>query len=141
MMRKLVKRKNEGSVTDILSVGICVLAMSIIMSAYLDSLGLVNAKMEVSQLSRKYILRMETTGYLTAADSADLRAELMEMGVADVSLDGSTFHEVDYGNPIILNIKGVIHGRETSLEKGLFGTIFPEKNFEFRDVRMSTAKN
>lgn len=140
-IKYIVRKKSKGSVVDVLTVGICVLAMSIIMTAYLNSLGLVNTKMEVSQLSRKYILRMESVGYLTAADRIGLTSELMELGVSDVDLGGTTFYEVDYGSPVILNIEGVIHGRETNLDKGLFGTIFREKEFVFRDVRMSTAKN
>lgn len=138
---QILKRKRRGSVIDVLSVGICILAMSIIMMAYLNSLYLVNTKAEVSQTARKYILRMETVGCLTAGDRSQLLRELSEIGVKDVDLTGTTVTAVDYGSPIVLSIKGNMQGKEMSADKGLFATVFLDKLFSFQEVRASTAKN
>lgn len=137
----IYNKKSKGSIMDLLSVGITIIAMSIIMMAYLNSIQLVHTKSEVSQLARKYILRMETVGCLTVTDKMKLLQELQDLGITDVDLNGSTMNEVAYGSPIYLYIHGVVHGREMKMGNGLFSIFFSEKGYNFREVRMSTAKN
>lgn len=58
-------RKREGSALDFLSVCICILAMSIVVTAYFYCSDLLLRKGQVSQVARCYILKMETVGCLT----------------------------------------------------------------------------
>ena len=44
------------------------LALTVGMLSYVDSVRLVGEKTQISQLARKYILKMETEGRLTDAD-------------------------------------------------------------------------
>lgn len=117
-------RKQRGNVADIMAAGICILAMTVVMLAYMDSVSLIHQKEEVSQLARKYILRMETVGYLTAQDRTALYQELDSAGVTEVNLGETTLHQVPYGNPITLRISGKLKGE-----------------YAFEEKRVSTAKN
>ena len=114
----------EGSIGDLLSVGLCILAMLSVMMAFMDCASLVHKKTIISQLARTYILRMETVGYLTEADESELVARLSEQGMQDIDLTGTTREVVGYGGEIVLKIKGKIGDGHAVEEK-----------------RMSTAKN
>ena len=133
--------KNNGSIMDTLSVGICILTLSIIMIACFNSLELVNKKFEVNQLARKYILRMETVGYLTSNDKNKLNQELLELGIVSFNFEGTTLNQVGYGNPIILCISGYIHANEIAGANNVFSIFFQDKDYEFYEIKMSTAKN
>lgn len=117
-------KKKKGNVGEIITTGICLLAMTVVMLVYIDNAGLIQQKTEVSQIARKYILRMETVGMLTVADSAALRMELEAAGISHISFDGTTHMQVEYGEPIILQIQG-------NLGNG----------YEFTEKRVSTAKH
>lgn len=117
-------RKREGNVGDLLITCFCVLAMTVVMLAYMDSVELIQKKTEVGQLARKYILRMETVGYLTAEDRTALTQALTDMGVTEIDYAGTTMGEVAYGAPIVLKIQGKLKGE-----------------YVFEEHRVSTAKN
>ncbi|MCM1568641.1 MAG: hypothetical protein NC081_04250 [Roseburia sp.] len=118
------KQKQPGNIGDLLSTGLCILAMTVMMLAYMECTELIHQKSMAGQLARKYILRMETIGYLTEPDESALREELREIGVTDTSLAGTTLQQVGYGAPVTLCIKGKLGGRYT-----------------FEEKRVSTAKN
>lgn len=117
-------KRTQGNVGSIMTTGICLLAMTVVMFSYLDSVQLIQQKTEVSQLARKYILRMETIGYLTSGDRNMLTGELQAIGVTDVSYEGTTENLCGYGEPISLQIKGKLRGQ-----------------YDFAEKRVSTAKN
>ena len=116
--------RERGNIGDLMVSGICLLAMTVVMLAYLDSAGLIHQKTQVSQIARKYILRMETVGMLTEADRTALSSELEAVGVTEMRFDGTTVLQVDYGEPIILQIQGKLGN-----------------GYEFTEKRMSTAKH
>lgn len=117
-------KKEKGNVGDIMITGLCMLAMTVVMLSYMDNVQLIRQKTEVSQLARKYILRMETVGYLTNQDCMKLTAELQEIGVTEINYDGTTVSGVEYGNPITLQIQGKLR-----------------EQYVFTEQRVSTAKN
>ncbi|MBR1930044.1 MAG: hypothetical protein IJ833_01020 [Lachnospiraceae bacterium] len=117
-------RKQRGTVSELLAAGICILAMTVVMMAYMGSVALIQQKSAVSQIARKYILRMETVGYLTREDESKLQQELADVGVTGVDLTGSTVCAATYGAPITLCIKGKL-----------------KEQYEFEERRVSTAKN
>lgn len=117
-------RRQKGSVADILTTGFCILAMTVVMIRYMGCVALVNQKMAVGQLARRYILRMETVGCLPKEDRVALQQELESMGITEVELDGTTFGEAGYGTPITLHITGKMKGE-----------------YPFEEIRTSTAKN
>ena len=117
-------RKLRGNVADIMSAGICILAMTVVMLAYMENVSFIQQKTEVGQLARKYILRMETVGCLTASDQTSLHQELIALGVTEIDLKGTTLSEMPYGAPIALVISGKLKGE-----------------YAFEEKRVSTAKN
>lgn len=136
----MIEEKSSGSIVDVMSAGICILAMSILMMSYLNSMELMNTKAEICQLARRYILRMETVGYLTASEKDSLQQELQILGVQNIDFTGTTMLEVPYGSGITLCIQGTLHGQETVTGEGLFGTVFQRREYDFRELRQSTAK-
>lgn len=143
MIRIRVKagRAEEGSVAQLLTTGLLVLAMTVLMASYLESVQLLSRKEEVNQLARKYILRMETTGYLSAEDRAGLERELAGVGVTELELGGTTLSGAGYGNEITLSIRGRLPGKSAVTKEGVTGTFFEGRAYPFREQRSSTAKN
>ena len=133
--------KRSGNVADVLTVGICVITMTIIMMAYMGSVQMLDRKAQIDQVARKYILRMETVGYLTANDKLQLSQELQQLGAYELDFDGTTSARVDYGTPITLVIQGKINGTTMETGNGLFGSVASQVMYEFEERRMSTAKN
>lgn len=107
-----------------MAAGLCMLAMTVVMLSYMGNVDLVNRKAAVSQIARKYILRMETVGELTEADRVALTLELEAAGVTELSLAGTTMEQVAYGDTIEL----VIHGK--------LG-----EQYEFEEKKVSSAKH
>lgn len=107
-----------------MTAGICILAMTVVMLSYMECVCLIHGKTEANQLARKYILRMETVGYLTAEDKTSLCQELDSMGVTEIDLSGTTLSQTSYGTPIYLQISGKLKGE-----------------YVFEERRVSTAKN
>lgn len=107
-----------------MTTGLCMLAMTVMMLAYIDNAQLIYRKSEINQIARKYILRMETEGRMTDADHISLIHELEALGVAEPDLSGTTMNQVSYGDPIVLLIRGKLEGQ-----------------YEFEEKRVSTAKN
>lgn len=114
---RAVALRQEGSVGDLLSALLCIIAMVAAMTAFMDCVALVNKKMMVGQTARNYVLKMETVGYLTGQEEQCLRRELAEQGVSEVSLEGTTKVPVAYGAEITLEITGKIGGTHYFEEK------------------------
>lgn len=117
-------KKERGTVADLMAAGLCMLAMTVVMISYMGNAGLIRQKEQVSQIARKYILRMETKGELTDSDYTELILELEGVGVTEIRLDGTTRSPVGYGEQIILIITGKL-GEE----------------YEFEEKKVSTAKH
>lgn len=117
-------KRHKGNVADLLITGICILAMTAVMLSYMHSVELIQQKTQVGQLGRKYILRMETVGYLTAEDRTALMQELSDLGVTQADCEGTTLSPVSFGEPIALRIRGKLKGE-----------------YAFEEYRASTAKN
>ncbi len=116
--------KHPGNVGELLTMGMCVLALTVVMLGYMENIRMIQTKAAVGQLARAYLLKMETVGYLEAPDRVQLTAELEAVGLTQIDYEGSTLEPVGYGNPIVLKI----HGR--------LG-----ENYEIQEKRVSTAKN
>lgn len=116
-MKRMRMSGQQGNVGDLMITGICMLAMTVVMLAYLDNVELLHQKDEMGQLARKYILKMETTGYLTAEDMFLLTEELETLGVTEIHYGGTTVNAVPYGDAITLQIQGKLRGEYACTEK------------------------
>lgn len=136
-----MRGKRQGSVMDFMSVCICILAMSIVLTAYFYCSDLLLRKGQVSQVARCYILKMETVGCLTEGDKNKLLAELHSIGVQGIDLSGSTVNPVEYGDSVILHIRGRMRGRVWEERHDLFQSVFTAREVPVEELRMSTAKH
>ncbi len=79
----------------------------------------ISDKWAMRQVARSYLLLMETQGYLSSDDQADLLEDLEALGLYDISLAGTTTSEVGYGNRIYLKIEGTYDDNVLSFASGL----------------------
>ncbi len=117
-------KREKGNVGELITSGICLLAMTVVMLVYIENAGLIQQKTQVSQIARKYILRMETVGMLSNADRAALCGELEAAGAEKLKFDGTTLSQVNYGEEIVLRIQGEL-----------------SNGYAFTEKRVSTAKH
>lgn len=68
----------------------------------------IENKSRVDLIARKYLLKMETEGYLTEEGKQNLLDELRENKMSDISLMGTSFSQVGYGKNIELSITGFL---------------------------------
>lgn len=136
-----MRGKREGSVLDFLPVCLCILAMSIVVTAYFYCSDLLLRKGQISQVARCYILKMETVGCLTEGDKNQMLAELQTIGLRGIDLTGSTVNPVEYGDSVILRIRGNLQGRIRGGEHDLFHSVFTVREVPVEETRMSTAKH
>ncbi len=116
-------KSESGSVGDVMPMCIFVIAIAFVMICFSDCVRIIGIKTSVSQISREYILKMETYGYLTPEDAAGMRNALISAGLTDISLGRTDTSEVGYGNELILDISG-----------------HTEEGYEISEFRTSTAK-
>lgn len=131
----------EGSLLDFLSVGICILAMSVVLTAYLYCSDLLLRKGQISQVARCYILKMETVGCLTEGEKSNMLAELDAIGLQGIDLSGTTMSPVEYGDSVILRIRGRLQSRMWREDHDLLQSVFTVREVPVEEVRMSTAKH
>ena len=118
------RKKEAGNIGELLTMGLCVLALTVVMCGYLENMQMIGKKAAIGQLARGYLLRMETVGHLEGADRVRLTTELESLGLTRIDYEGSTLEPAGYGNRIILQIHGKLGEQYDILEK-----------------RVSTAKN
>lgn len=115
-----IKRKKKASIVEnmlVMMINMVVLCafLVIIFGAFSG----ISDKWGMRQTAREYMLIMETEGYLTPADRANLISELESYGLYNISLSGTTTSEVDYGTRIYLKISGTYNENVLSFAGGL----------------------
>jgi hypothetical protein len=141
LMGALAGRKRKGNVIDWMGSLLLVLAITLLVLAYMNFMAVFNIKEDVKQLSREYMLRVETVGYLTPQDEAALTADLQALGVTGISLSGTTRGTpAGYGNRVSLVISCSIPGDVLNMHGDLFRAAFESKSWPVKVTRLSTAK-
>lgn len=90
---------------DLLSSCLCLLFAVATIGLYLCFGKTIEMKLDADRIAKSYLYRMESAGYLTASDKADMIAAFNEAGFTVNSTRNSTTSLVEYGNPVTLNIK------------------------------------
>lgn len=109
MMRKLLKKinkKDDGSFLSISPVVLTVIFVGMLLIGFTSWMSNIDRKTQLDSIARKYILAMETTGYLTADQESALEIELNDGGLKNVIFSGTTKAQQEYGQEIILSISG-----------------------------------
>lgn len=137
----ILGRKRKGNVIDWLGSLIFILAIILLIFAYLNFSKVFDIKEDVKQVSREYMLRMETVGYLTPEDTVSLTNRLQALGVTNIDLTGSTTGApAGYGNRIVLVITCTIPGDNLEIGGDIFSAAFQDTSYPMKVVRESTAK-
>ena len=125
-------KKRKGSVVDILPSMIMVIAAVILITVFFG----------LYQISRKYMLTMETMGYLDAASRTSLMQDLSDLQVTDIDLTGSTMTDAGYGNAVYLQITCKLPIEQLNMDgNDMLRFFFEDGTIPIRVRRMSTAKN
>lgn len=103
---KFFSRKDQGNVMHLIPAICCCVVVALMIVVFSSWMANIDKKNNIDLVARKYILRMETKGYLDNADQSSLQTELNGEGCSGVDLAGSTIAKVDYGDEIVLNITG-----------------------------------
>lgn len=106
-MWKVLLKKRKGSKTiDFISIVMALIVMVIISVIMTSWMANIDDKDQIDLIARKYLLKMETEGYLTGQEEQNLLSELAENKMSSVSLNGTSRTEVGYGNVVNLHITG-----------------------------------
>lgn len=141
-LNKTYRLKEAGFsnlVTGIFTMVICIMAMALICLYNISSTGILNSKSDVNMIMRKYIIRMESNGYLTADDESELMEELKDVGMTNIDISGTTLSEVEYGETVYLYVKGDISKRVISLGDIKNG-VWQEKDIHIEESLSSTSQ-
>lgn len=126
-------------VTGIFTMGICIMAMALCGLYIISTTGILNSKSDVNMIMRKYIIRMESEGYLTADDESELMEELKDVGMTNIDISGTTLSEVEYGETVYLYVKGDISKRVISLSDIKNG-VWQDKDIHIEESLSSTSQ-
>lgn len=156
MFKLLVKKqKGEG---DLVASLFAILALTMVVYFFIGAIGDVTTRTEMDQVARKYILRMESTGELTADDKKALYTDLYNIraikdavdnmgGKIEISWGSSAGTGVKggYGSTITLNIKctaSVLRytNIDTNGNNAGFMGLFGKTTLDYNVSKQSTAK-
>lgn len=141
-LNKTCRLKEAGFsnlVTGIFTMGICIMAMALCGLYIISTTGILNSKSDVNMIMRKYIIRMESEGYLTADDESELMEELKSVGMTNIDISGTTLSEVEYGETVYLYVKGDISKRVISLGDIKNG-VWQDKDIHIEESLSSTSQ-
>ena len=138
-MRKLKKLDGDilGSAFTTL---ISILAFFIIIMVFINYLNDSNVPYKVKMLSREYILRIESKGYLDTTSESELRDELEELGIYDINFGSTTKTKGSYGSEVILEIYGKDNLKEYSILSS-FDLNESTKVLDIHEKQTSTGKH
>lgn len=142
-VKSLVTReKEEGStvISKFLVVIITIVVVAMLAVQYISYVKVLDIKDEISITMRKYIIRMETMGYLTDDNKESMLQELNAIGVSNVDFSGTTISEVPYGDTIDLHITGKL-GVKTYNFLAVFNGEWINEIIDIDEKRSSTSQN
>lgn len=135
-------KKREGNVVDILPSMIMVITAVILITLFMDLYQVLSLNEDVKQISRKYMLTMETMGYLDPTNRTSLIQDLSDLQVTDIDLAGSTMTDAGYGNAVYLQISCTLPVEQLNMAGAdMLRYIFEDGAIPISVRRMSTAKN
>lgn len=140
MRIKVLNNKKMGDiVTSFTMPLLSMVFISILLFIFLNATKQDKIADDLDRLGRKYMLHMETDGYLTAGNKNELISSLESIGVKNISLAGTTMQSVEYGSEINLMISCHVETENITME----GFKIKKKidTVRYSDTWSSTAKN
>ena len=133
-------KKDQGNLINLFAPVLTIMALAVILVFFSGWMANISARDNVYQLSRRYILQMETEGCLNSTLESRLRSDLADAGMRNISLAGSTTSEVDYGNVIVLKITGDLEVNSYTTT-GFLRLVRADSTLPLNIELASTAKN
>lgn len=113
-----MRKKDKGLIDQALGIIITVIFIVILVLGFMYYSSWIKTKNDIDATCRKYMLRMETDGYLTTQNKNDMTDELEDLGVININFNGTTLTEVPYGTKITLQVSGIARLTGISLDGG-----------------------
>ena len=135
-----VKQKDKGMLEHFLPALVTIVFMGILWFGSMVTASNIDKSSALNQVTRKYILRMETDGYLTQENRTSMVSELQTLGVEGVDLTGTSLTDVGYGNQVILRVTGTLKVRSIAF-RGFPKSMLKEETIPWSVSRVSVAKN
>ena len=150
-MKKFITKKRKGQ-GDLIASLFVLLALTLFVFFFINSITDVNTRIQLDQIARKYILRMESSGSLTSEEMLAIKQECNNIKSVNIATGGDiskikvtwngTNEARAYGSEITLKIvcPAVV---TTYKDDGTFvGSITrnPEDAIEYVITKQSTAK-
>ncbi len=136
--RYLLKKKNAiGSFVD------CIITILILMAVIVYSIKMysnLDLAIEKKRIERSFIMQMEAEGYLSLSAKDSLTQQLNDIGVEQISFQGTTMSPAGYGNIVVLSVTGRIKVDNIVGMRNLYEFIRGDSTNEFRIYQTSTAK-
>ncbi len=132
-------KKKKGEIDQYVIIILGILSFFIITIASLNYVSSTDKYITANQIARKYILKIESNGYLTPENSIKLRSELTNEGFSNIDLTGTTMSEVKNGEDVFLFINYDQPVRHIDIEN--FNIKFVNETQRVQISRSSTAKN
>lgn len=136
--RYLLKKKNAvGSFVD------CIITVLILMAVIVYSIKMysnLDLAIEKKRIERSFIMQMEAEGYLSSSAKDSLTQQLNDIGVEQISFQGTTMSPAGYGNIVVLSVTGRIKVDNIVGMRNLYEFIRGDSTNEFRIYQTSTAK-
>ncbi|MBR6908984.1 MAG: hypothetical protein IKN35_01655, partial [Lachnospiraceae bacterium] len=111
MMKERILLKSRGSVTNIVTLFIFIVGMTVVLLAFYDCIGLMKTREDISQIVRRYTLVAETEGYLSEEERMKMTEELRLSGLLEADLTGTTFTRAGYGNLVTVKVSGKVESK------------------------------
>lgn len=113
-----MNKKDRGLVDQALGILITVVFITILVLGFVYYSNWITVKNNIDATCRKYMLRMETEGYLSSANRTEMETELENLGMLNIDLNGTTLIEVPYGAKVTLQVKGIARLTGISIDNG-----------------------
>ena len=109
MIMKNMKRDNGNTFTSILPNLLCIVMIAVFLTLFTSWMANVTNRETLTQVCRNYILKMESTGYLTPEMKNSLTQELYDAGMRNIVIQSSTTTvKADYCEDINLRVTGTM---------------------------------
>ena len=136
----LLKKKDKGMLEHFLPVLVTILLMTVLWVASMVQASNMDRSAQIQQVARKYMMCMEADGYLTEANKNLLLADLQALVMSEISLTGTSFHDVGYGKEVYLVITGKVHLKDVDF-KSFASPMMTEREADVAIQKVSIAKN
>lgn len=102
-INRLIKKKDGSADTVIMSL-MAILVISFVAVYFISNVVPIKKSTDAEVIARKYMLKMEQTGYLTPDNESAMINDFNNIGISNIDISGTTLTQVNYGEDVYLHI-------------------------------------